>query len=142
MVADELPGCGPLGAIWTGLGHIRGERAFVTACDLPFISPRLARSLYEMGALATVVLPLIRGQTEPLHAVYSRACRPLLGAALARGQLSLQPVLSAARPLLVGEEELRALDPELLSFFNLNTPDDLSRAQALLAEPATLPAAS
>jgi molybdopterin-guanine dinucleotide biosynthesis protein A len=132
LVEDEMPGHGPLGAICAGLGHIRGDRAFAAACDLPFVSPHLARWLWATGEQAPVVLPLINGKGEPLHAVYSKACRPLLLDALARGDLSLQAVLFKANPLLVSEAELRRLDPELLSFLNVNTQADLNHAWSLL----------
>ncbi|MBI3953313.1 MAG: molybdenum cofactor guanylyltransferase [Chloroflexi bacterium] len=138
LVKDDLPGYGPPGAIWSGLGRIRGDRAFVVACDMPFVNADLAQALFQRGDRAPVVLPLIRGKTEPLHAVYSKACRPLLLASVARGNGSLQSALARADSLLVGEEELRALDPELRSFFNVNTADDLRVARELLAltEPA------
>jgi molybdopterin-guanine dinucleotide biosynthesis protein A len=140
VVEDEIPGAGPLGAICAGLGHIQGDRAFVAACDLPFISPHLARWLWTIGGQAPAVLPLIDGMGEPLHAVYSRDCRPLLLDALQRGNLSLQRVLSKASPVQVGETELRRLDPALLSFFNLNTEANLRRARSLLpADKANLP---
>ena len=35
---------------------------------------------------------------------------------------------------LVPEDEVRRLDPELLSFFNVNTQVDLDRALALVAQ--------
>ena len=132
VCADELPGYGPLGGIWSALGRIEGERAFVVACDMPFVRPELAQVLFQAGELAPVVLPLVGGMVEPLHAVYAASCRPLILAALASGQRSLGSFLRKAEVLLVDEESLRALDPELLSFFNLNTEEDVRLARALV----------
>lgn len=131
VVGDDLPGWGPLGGIWTGLRHIRGERAFVAACDMPYVNPALAKALFQLGALVPVVLPLVQGRPEPLHAVYSKRCLPVFLSHLAAGDRALQTVMEGAGTLLVGEAELRSLDPALLSFFNLNTARDLEIAERL-----------
>ena len=134
VVADAFPGTGPLGAICTGLRHAAFDLAVVAGCDLPFLNARLLRFLLGRADGFDAVVPrLADGRAQPLHAVYRRACLGEMERQLTAGRLSIWRVLKELTSCYVGEEECRALDNGLLSFFNLNTPDDLARANRLAA---------
>ncbi len=133
VVSDIFAGKGVLGAIYSGLAVSCSQRIVVVGADMPFLSRPLLTHLVCVAADYAVVAPVLAGQVEPLHAVYGDACLPamrrqLLGAAAPR-IISFFPDV---RVLEVEENDLRAIDPQLLSFFNINTPADLERAQGIL----------
>jgi molybdopterin-guanine dinucleotide biosynthesis protein A len=69
-----------------------------------------------------------------MHAVYRVAsCSPAIRAALARGDRRMISFLDDVQTVQVDESELRRLDPDLRSFFNVNTPDDLDTARQIAA---------
>lgn len=129
---DVYPGTGPLGGIYTGLLAARADRCLVVACDMPLLTPALLRALLERSAACDVVMPVLE-YPEPLHAVYARSCVEPIRERLAAGQLKITNFLGAVRVCYLREGEVRALDPELRSFINTNTEEDLARARELLA---------
>jgi molybdopterin-guanine dinucleotide biosynthesis protein A len=127
---DEVIDRGPLGGLVPGLAAISTDRAFATACDVPFLSPRVLELLFARLGAHDVAVAESDGFTHPLCAVYRATVRDALAALLAAGRL--RPVfLFDQRPTLrVTEAELRAVDPELASLENLNTPDAYAAALA------------
>ncbi len=77
--------------------------------------------------LSTSSCPGLNGQIEPLHAVYSRDCLPAIQEQLERSQLQIRVFLDKVRVRYVEEAEIDRFDPRHLSFFNVNTPDDLRK---------------
>ena len=128
LVLDALPGSGTLGGIYTGLEAARNEWALVVACDMPFLSAPLLRYMTGLRDGVDAVTPVISGRPEPTHALYSRLCIPAISQRLQAGQLKAAGFLDLVRVLYVDEDEARRFDPELLSFFNVNRPEDLARA--------------
>ena len=131
IVPDSETRAGVLTALHSGLSSADGDLCLVLACDMPFVKTALLQRLVDLARDADVVIPLTGGQMEPMHAVYRRAaCLDAIGAALARGDKRMISYLGDVRVREVGEEELRRLDPELRSFFNVNTPEDLEWARS------------
>ena len=128
VVVDALPGMGTLGGIYTGIEAARNEWALVVACDLPFLSPPLIAYMAGLRDGVDAVVPVIVGRPEPTHALYSRRCIPAITERLEAGELKASGFLDSVRVRYVSEDEARRFDPELLSFFNVNRPDDLARA--------------
>ena len=79
------------------------------------------------------IVPVVDGYEEPLHALYHRRCLPAIEARLAAGQRRVISFMPDVRTLYVQEEDLRAVDPQLHSFFNTNTPEEWAEAMRLLA---------
>jgi molybdenum cofactor guanylyltransferase len=130
--ADPQPGLGALAGLRTALNAALGDTVLVVACDMPFLQPALLRYLLSRAGEAEVVIPRRNGEYEPLHAVYRRGCLPALDAALARGEARLISFFPDVRLLAIDSAELVTYDPAGLSFFNVNTPDDLSQAERQL----------
>ena len=133
VVRDEREYEGPLPALALGLSAIRFDYAFVCGCDSPFLRAELASSLCAMLEHYDAVVPEIAGLVQPLHAVYRKRCIAAINSMIAAGQARLAQVVQALSVRKVGEQELRALDPELLSFINVNTPEDYQRALRLVS---------
>jgi molybdopterin-guanine dinucleotide biosynthesis protein A len=131
MVGDAYPNTGPLGGILTGLNALGAGDHLAVACDMPSLQPAVLRLLLDSaGPEWDVVVPEVDGRMEPLCAVYSARAIPALQAFLDSGGRALHRALQAeVRTRRIPENALRHVDPSLLTFTNLNTPDDLERLQ-------------
>ena len=139
LVRDPEPHAGVMPALLAALEVAVRPLCVLVACDMPFLNPALLRWLVAAAADQDVVIPEVGGQLQPMHAVYRRQpCRDAIAAALARGDRRMISFLDGLRVRRVAEAEARLLDPELRSFFNINTAEDLAEARRLaLAEPPT-----
>ncbi|MFC1943645.1 molybdenum cofactor guanylyltransferase [Chloroflexota bacterium] len=132
ILVDLYPGKGPLGGIYTGLLASRSSHSIVVACDMPFLNTELLSHMVELcGDFDAVVPRLGEGMVEPLHAIYSKSCLDIMKTQLERNQLGVNPFLNTVRVRYVERAECQRLDPQLLSFFNINYQSDLDQAIAL-----------
>ena len=132
---DSVAGFGPVAGLYAGMKEASGSLAFATGCDLPFLNPQVIERLFELAdeedyEAAVPVQP--NGFFEPLHCVYHRekmlrACERAIKKAERRIHAPLQEL--CVRRIFV--DLLRPLDPDLLTFFNMNTREDLEKARAL-----------
>ena len=167
VVADPVPGLGPLQGIGAGLAAVAGsaEAAFVCSTDLPFLHPAFMRRV--VGALdaqpdvaqsdvaqsdvaqsdvaqSDVALPVARGYRQPLAAAYRTALAEPIAALLAVGKR--QPGMLFARcrvavlddAALLADPDVARLDPGLESLTNVNEPAEYAAARARAPEPVTV----
>jgi len=134
VVEDLIEGKGPLGGILTGLAYSTSHFSFVIGCDMPFPQPPLIKLLLDRCGDCDVVIPEAGGEVEPLFAVYSKSCLPVIIDHLQKDDLKVRSVLTELRVRKISEEEIESVDPERLSFFNVNTEEDLKKAQAILLQ--------
>ena len=130
---DRYPGMGSLGGILTGLVTAPTEWATFCACDMPFLNPQLYQLLLSFRDGYDSVVPVVDGRPEPTHAVYSRACVEPIRERIVANDLKISSFFGEVRVCLVPEEQIRRTDPELLSFFNVNTQEDLTTALSIVA---------
>jgi len=133
-VDDVLPERGPLGGIYSGLQHASHDLSIAVGCDMPMLSVPLLWELCLLAEGYDVVMPTRAGQPQPLHAVYRRSCIQPMGEELGMGNLRVISFLHAVRVRYVDEEIWAREDPEGLSFFNVNTEEDLRRAARLVKQ--------
>jgi molybdopterin-guanine dinucleotide biosynthesis protein A len=135
VVLDLIPNCATLGGLYTGLASAGHPRVFAVGCDMPFLNPEVIRRLAQIGAQADVAMPNLATGLQPLLAVYSKACLPHLERMARAGQLKVQDLVKVPGLTVrqVPGKDFMDVDPELLSFFNINTPADLEFARKLLA---------
>jgi molybdopterin-guanine dinucleotide biosynthesis protein A len=131
MVGDVDPGGGALGGIYSGLRAAAGEAAFTVACDMPFLRADVARLVVERAPLGDVVVPVVGGQYETLHACYRKSCLPHMAACLAARQLKIVGFFPRVRVVEVPEGEIARLADPSVVFMNVNTPEEFERARAL-----------
>lgn len=151
VVADIYPGKGSLGGIYTGLSTMSHSHGLVVACDMPFLNLPLLRYMLVLSPEYDVVVPKalpwggLKGSKEgketakehllhPLHAVYAKSCLEPMRALLESGDLRIISFYPQVRVRYVEGGEIDLFDPEHLSFFNINTPADLRRAERLLQD--------
>jgi molybdopterin-guanine dinucleotide biosynthesis protein A len=135
LVADLIPGCASLGGVYTGLASAGHPRVFVAACDMPMLNAKLIQQLSTINPEADIVIARLATGLQPTHAVYSKVCLPHLERMAKADNLRLQEIAGHPdlRVQVLSEREVRDTDPDLLSFFNVNTPADLEFARKLLA---------
>jgi molybdenum cofactor guanylyltransferase len=127
FAADRWPGTGPLGGLITGLIELEEGAHMVGACDMPFVQPDLLRVLLARVDGFDAAVPEIAGRLEPLCAVYHSRSTQKLGTILDTGRLSLREAVGTLHLLRVSESDVRAVDPHLISFQNINTVEDYVR---------------
>jgi molybdopterin-guanine dinucleotide biosynthesis protein A len=134
VLRDVIPGLGPLGGIYTGLLFAQGRSVFVTACDMPFLQPAVVRQMVQLAGGYDVVVPQKKEGLEPLHAIYSPRCLPHIKDMLERGKLQVISFFQAVKVYRLSQQEMRQLDPQELSFYNINTPNDMDKAKVMLED--------
>jgi molybdenum cofactor guanylyltransferase len=134
LVRDEVAYQGPVGGIYYGLKAAAGKFCFVTSCDVPFLNPALIAHLTSQIPRYDVVVPFWEDRFQPLHAVYRTSVLALLKEQLDRAELRPVYLFDKVQTCKIEEEAIRRFDPEGLSFLNMNTPDDYTRAQQLWSE--------
>lgn len=131
IIADRWPGRGPLAALATAFLDSPADGILLMAVDLPLASPALLKRLTEAHGRHKALAPIgPHGWPEPLMAYYSRACLPAALRLLERGEPRTRMLLKAVNADLLPAETVRELDPEMLSFLNVNHPQDLAAAEA------------
>jgi molybdopterin-guanine dinucleotide biosynthesis protein A len=136
VVPDRVAGAGPLAGLAAALEAAGEAEAVVClAGDLPFLSPALLTALRDRAPEADALAPRPAGRAEPLCARYSVRARSVVEGRLAGGQLALHELLAELATVWLDDQALATLDPGGLSFVNLNTPDDLRRAEELARRP-------
>jgi molybdopterin-guanine dinucleotide biosynthesis protein A len=131
VITDDVPDRGPALALEQALREISFEAAFACACDVPFVNGDLARRLCTMLSEHDAVIPRVNGKLQPLHAAYRKRCAKIFATMRSAGKHSLHEITEFANVRIVDEDEIRKHDPELRSFFNVNTPEDYQRAQII-----------
>jgi molybdopterin-guanine dinucleotide biosynthesis protein A len=134
MVGDALPGKGSLAGLYTALNAASGDRVLVVACDMPFLTRPLLRHLVQLSHLADVIIPKRGGEFEPFLAVYNRSCLAAIKEALESQKARMISFFDQVTLRTVKGSEIAQLDPQGLSFFNINTPEDLAQAEELFLE--------
>ena len=136
IVTDIFPVRSSLTGIHTGLFYTSAPYAFFAACDIPFLKKELVETLVDaIEPRIDIVIPETSKGFEPLCAVYSKRCFKPLEAQLAENKLKIQQVFQKVRVKRISEDILRKSDPDLRSFYNINTPDDLAKANNIATGP-------
>jgi len=123
-VRDIRTGIGPLGGIHAGVLAATGDVLFVCACDMPCVSGPVVERLFAALDDHDAVIPVWSGEMiEPLHAVYRRSA---LAAYLeSHESLSVRAMVKSLDAVYFSVEELRELDPDLITFTNINKLEEL-----------------
>jgi molybdopterin-guanine dinucleotide biosynthesis protein A len=121
----------PLLGIVSALEQADGRAVLACACDLPFLSPGLVARIAGDGG--HLVIPRTGERLHPLLGRYTPALLPALREALRR-EAPLKETMVELEPVFLDEGDLRAFGDPARLLFNVNTPDDLELAEAMLEE--------
>ena len=135
VIPDIHPGRGAAGGIHAALRHAAHPLVLCVACDMPHIR----RGVIELLLCSArpgddALLPRVGGLPEPLLAVYSRTSAAGFERAISAGRLRVVDALEGLCVHFIDEAELRAVDAELRSFVNVNTPKELAAARLAAAQ--------
>ena len=149
IYTDIFPVRTPLCGIHTGLFYAKTPYILVVACDIPFLKKEMVQAIIqEIDAQYDVIIPETQNGLEALCAVYSKRCMPVIERQLkhqiaATGEtdkpqkrhlvqgLKVQRFFDKVRTKRIPEKTLRHADPALVSFFNVNQPEDHAKALEL-----------
>ena len=141
---------GPMTGVLTALMNSSNKWIFVSACDMPFINPGLIRFMADerhnpvclpilnarqkkdftvmpRSDIYDVVVPVLHHRAEPLFAFYSIRVLNSLEQFILSGKKGIKDFLlnHDKRVKYISSEEIKNIDPDLRSFINLNTPEDI-----------------
>lgn len=137
LVVDKYEGQSPLVGALTGFEIVQGEYSLLLPCDTPFVSSGVAELLFDLCVNRSAVIPRWpNGFIEPLQAVYrAESAAAAARVALEEGKHNLSSMIARMhRVRYLSTLVLQQLDPKLLTFFNVNTPIDLRRAESLIGK--------
>ena len=130
IVTDLFPFRSSLTGIHAGLFFTTTSHAFFAACDIPFLKKELVETILDsIEPRIDIVIPATSKGLEPLCSVYSKRCLKPIEQQLVKQDLKIQRIFQKVRVKKLPENILRQNDPDLLSFYNINSPDDLARAE-------------
>ncbi len=133
IVTDLFPIRSSMTGIHAGLFFSTNPYVFIGACDTPFLKKELVETILDsINQHIDVIVPETSAGLEPLCAVYSKKCLKPMEQNLVKQKLKIQRFYQKVRTKKIPEKDLRQKDPDLISFFNINTSDDLTRAQEII----------
>lgn len=130
VIADELPGKGPLSGMQAAFKTARYEDIWVVGCDMPFISTQAADVLRarKQECDCDAVVPFIANDIHPLHGIYDRGGLPIMNQLLERKQYPLKSYIESVNSELVPESVFLAQGLDLRFVCNVNTPEEYKLA--------------
>jgi molybdopterin-guanine dinucleotide biosynthesis protein A len=132
QVPDLVPGIGALGGIHAALASTTASHLLVVACDLPFLNVALLHYMATRPRDYDALVPML-DRPQPLHAIYTHACLPPIEQGINSGNYRATGWLAGVNVRSIERETMQSHDPELLSCFNMNTPEDVTRAKQRIA---------
>jgi molybdenum cofactor guanylyltransferase len=134
IVTDVYPVRSSLTGIYSGLFYAGHPFIFVSACDTPFLKKEMVETVVEaIEPGDAVVIPQTSDGTEQLCAAYSKTCLSLMEHQIREEIFQIKRMFRKVRVKKIPEYILRESDPELISFFNINTDEDYVKAKDWLA---------
>ncbi len=129
-VSDHYPGKGPLAGIHAGLTAAANELNVIVACDMPFISPELAKMMLEQAADYDAVVPMINGQQHPLFSIFKKKAAAVMEESIRNDRLRMKQVLDLLNVRYLSENDLSMFKLGELEriFFNMNHPQEYEEA--------------
>lgn len=140
IVSDLIKNKGPLGGIYTALYYMKGDHSFIAACDMPFLNEKLIRYMIDnvkRDWIYTVKHPRSTSRSistsltekhldaEPLHSIYSKKCLKTAKNMVLDNKLKISYLFDELKAKAIDIDEVKRLDPDLRSFKNINTEEDL-----------------
>jgi molybdenum cofactor guanylyltransferase len=137
IVRDEIEDQGPLGGLAAGLSALRGraDAAYASSCDAPLLRAEFVSAMIDALGKHELAIPRDGRQRHPLAGVYRMTLTPRIGGLLAAGRGSVLLLVEESDARIVDASELRAVDADLGSLRNLNTPEDYRAALATAGLP-------
>lgn len=128
---DVYPGLGPVAGIHSALYHARHDAVFIMGCDMPFMNMDLVKFLLDGLEDYESVVPELDQRLQPLSAVYSKKCLPILTECLEHDKLKLIRIFEEFYTRVITEEQLKLFGNPREIFMNVNDQGALEIAQQI-----------
>lgn len=127
---DQRESHGPLEGIRVGLETLAGHAnaAYVTSCDVPLLLPDFVRCMLAELGKHDAAVPFEDGFHHPLAAVYRTNVSAAIEMMLTKQRLRTSDLFGNVKTKRIPVEQLRSVDPELLTLMNANTLTDYKNA--------------
>lgn len=135
LIIDKDDSQSPLIGAITGFETAKGEYSLLLPCDTPLVSTKIVQFFLDLCTNRSAVIPRWpSGYIEPLQAVYhTKSALTAAKKALAAGSMNMRSMIDNLMGVrYVSTMVLEQMEPELVTFFNVNTPQDLQKASAIL----------
>ena len=130
IVTDLIQVRSSLTGIHTGLFYSSNPYIFCSGCDTPFLKKDLVECVLErIKPGIDLLIPETSAGLEPLCAVYSKESLSAVERKLLQNKCKIHKIFKQNRIRRIPEKALRIKDPDLISFLNINTPEDLEKAR-------------
>jgi molybdopterin-guanine dinucleotide biosynthesis protein A len=133
VVRDAMADQGPLAGLIAGLRACETDLALVVGCDMPFLDAVLLRWLATQAADVDAVIPVVDERPQYLHALFRVSATGVIERSFAEGVRSLEAAVDEIRTRFVTPPANSAR-----SFTNINTADDLRRAESAADAPTPI----
>lgn len=133
VILDKFKGMGPLAGIHSALRYFEDNVAIV-GVDMPLAKKEVVNALFreiEKKNAHAIIPAWNSSKKEPLLACYSYKTIGKIEEALLRGESKIMNSLDPKKIKLYPIENLRPIDENLVSFLNINTPEDLKKVEEL-----------
>lgn len=133
-VKDKYGRRGPAIGLISAASEIKNDWVFVIACDMPVASNKLINYMSTLRDGVDMVVPNAEGQVQPLFAFYSKRSIELLKESIENGERGLCKFIKNNKTLnvrYVSTNEVKEFDSGLLSFFDLDTKEDIEELTIL-----------
>lgn len=135
FVVDQRWSAGPIEGFRQGFRVAHGAVVLVAPCDAPFLRTELYRLLLSALGDSDAAVPR-RSVFDPVRAAYRRS--PVVHLLESPADVpSPSALVDLLHPVFLDESQLRTADPELASFFDVNTPADLEKARERMQSTAS-----
>ena len=135
IVKDKIDSMGPLSGILTGMQYVDSDYALVLPCDSPFIKKDVLEFLFKISEGFDASIPRWpNGYIEPLHAVYkvTKAIETSKNALIKKEFFISDMIKRLKNVNYIDIEIIKKIDPNLFTFFNINSQDDFKKAERLM----------
>lgn len=121
-VADQIPGCGPIGGLSAALGSSCADVLLVVTCDVPLYRAEFGAWLFaQLEEPWDAVVPVSEDGIHPLCAVYRKRCFPFFQKQMESGNYRIRGVLDQLNVRYVEAGEWRDV------LCNVNTPEEYQK---------------
>ena len=125
IIPDIMPGCGPLGGIYTALVSSNNPYCFIFAADMPNLNMGLIRYMAGLKEKADIIIPQMPKGLEPLHAIYSKTAIPVIKDLLVKKDFKILNLIEQMKTEYIGYQSIKDFGEPLKIFSNINSLSDI-----------------
>jgi len=130
QIIDDSKDRGPMVGIKAALEQVSSPWIFVIACDMPFVSEPLIRLLETNRDGHQAVLPYAFDRPQPLFGFYAKSSLPMMSERIEQGERSMMRLIDQLDSFMLGEQQVKAVDPGLRSLMSLDTIEDVKKVES------------